>query len=390
MNESPKFTNSPGMKYLSKLVSAFFFTLLFTFATVYSHAKMAKPYVDGVQGSTLFGNKNFSVISEKIAITAIAPLGLRELDDYAYPLKYKISYRIAADRQELLPLLLDTRMMEPPKSVIINGKRVNLQSLNKQHLSRFKFLSPSSSGGDFYDIKFGDQTKAWGIQLQDLMYFEADMVQGENTIVVEYEGSPTYNVYGLLRKYEIQYALYPAKTWKSFGPIEVNLKLLKEDEVRNVNMGKLEDLTNGNYKLTIDKITGDDLTIVFSKKISTFAAVLLFVEPFGLAVIAFLIASFFHIKWLIKRRKQYPMKYNYTVPLGMFAVTIIAYGVFALGFDLIKWVMNDGGLKNGYILLIIFTAPFFFLIYGLITWLVDLQLKRKLKTSAAKLEIDGV
>ena len=373
------------MKYCSKLATAFLLTLLFTFTTVCSYGNMAKPYVDGTESSTLFGTKNCSVLSERIDITAIAP---RNIDDYAYQLKYKISYRIAADQQGLLPLLFIAINMEAPKSVIVNGKRISLQTLRKENVNRFKFISPSSSGGEFYDIKFEDETKNWGVLLQQLMYFEAEIIKGENTITVEYEGSAEYNVFGLLRQYEIQYVLFPSNYWKSFGPIEVNLKLPKEAQVRNVNIGKLQNLSNGNYKLIIDKVTKDDLVIKFSKKISTFAAVLLFVEPFGLAVIAFMISAFFHIRWLIRRRKQHPLKYNYVVPLGMFAVTIITYGVFALGFDLIRWVLNDVALKSGYVLLIIFTAPFFLLFYGLATWLVDFQIKKQLKALAMIKEIE--
>ena len=367
------------MTYPLKNFPVFFLVLFLTFTAIPIDANMAKPYVDGTESSTLFGSKNCSVIAEEIDITAISPT---QIDDYFYRLKYRISYKISADQEGKLPLLFIALNLEGPASVIVNGKKIIAHKLDKENVHRFKFITPNSGNNDFYDIKFEDQTKKWSTVLQELIYFDANIVKGENTVTIEYEGHPEYNVYGLLRAYKIQYALYPSHYWKSFGPIEVNLHLPGKDEIRDVNIGQLQNLDHGNYRLVIEEISEDDLIINFSKKISFFAEVLLFLQPFGLAMIAFLIAGFLHFKWLIKRRKRYPLKYNFMVPAGIALVTLISFAAFFFSFDLIQWVVNNPGLKNGYVVLVVFIAPFFMLFYGLIAWMVDYQVKRRLKATA--------
>lgn len=367
------------MTYPLKNFPVFFLVLLLTFTAIPIDANMAKPYVDGTESSTLFGSKNCSVLAEEIDITAIAPT---QVDDYSYRLKYRISYKIYSDQEGKLPLLFIALNLEGPASVIVNGKKIIAHELDKENVGRFKFITPNSGNNDFYDIRFEDQTKKWATVLQELIYFDANIVKGENTVTIEYEGHPEYNVYGLLRAYKIQYALYPSHYWKSFGSIEVNIHLPGKDEIRDVNIGQLQNLNHGNYKLVIERISEDDLIINFSKKISFFAEVLLFLQPFGLALIAFLIVGFLHFKWLIKRRKRYPLKYNFMVPLGILVVPVLIYVIYSLSYDFIQWVVNTPGLKNGYFLLIVFTAPFFILIYGLIAWMVDYQVKRRLKSMA--------
>ncbi|TDG35586.1 hypothetical protein EZJ43_13270 [Pedobacter changchengzhani] len=374
------------MRTVLQMTKVFSFTLILLASFSASYGNMAKPYVDGTESSTLFGTKNCKVISERIDLTAVAPV---DEDDYAYKLNYKISYRISADQQGLLPLLFIAQNMDVPKSVMVNGVKINLESLTQNMASKFKFLTPSQSGGDFYDIAFDKRSMKWGVQLSELIYFEALILKGENVITVEYDGHPEYNVYGLLREYKIQYALYPSNYWKSFGVIEINIKLPKEAEIRNVNIGTLQNLNNGNYKLTIGKISKDDLKIVFSKKISYFAGALLFLQPFGLAAIAFLISAFFHFKWIKKRRLMYPTKYNFVVPIGMLLVTAITYLVFAFSYDLIKWLLNNDGLKNGYALLLVFTSPFFLLVYGVFVWIVDYQIKKRILMKNTQIESNG-
>lgn len=70
------------------------------------------------------------------------------------------------------------------------------------------------------------------------------------------------------------------------------------------------------------------------------------------------------------------------VPAGIALVTLISFAAFFFSFDLIQWVVNNPGLKNGYVVLVVFIAPFFMLFYGLIAWMVDYQVKRRLKATA--------
>lgn len=350
-----------------------FFAVLMAMCNL-SFANMAKPYVDGTESSTLFGSKNCKVLSETIDLTAIAPV---DKDDYAYVLNYKVSYQVLAEQYGKLPLLFIGQTMTGVKSVIVNGETIQLKTLNKQNASQFKFLRKNQSGSDFYDISFEGNNMKWGIQLKELVYFEAPLLKGENQITIAYDGMPEYNVYGLLRAYEIDYALYPSNFWKSFGAIKINIHLPKEAEIRDVNVGTRMQLKDGEYQLLINKITADNLKITISKRISYLAKALLFLEPIGLAIIAFLVAGFFHFKWMKKLRIQRPQKYNYAVPVGALLVTVLCFYVFVCSGDLIYWLTEDTGLKQGYILLAVFTAPLFLILYWIVMGLVDYSIKKK-------------
>ena len=341
-----------------------------------SFANMAKPYVDGTESSTLFGSKNCKVLSETIDLTAIPPV---DKDDYPYRLNYKVSYQVLTEQDGKLPLLFIGQTMTGVKSLTVNGKMIQLKTLNKQNASQFKFLTKSQSGGDFYDITFEGNNIKWGIQLNELVYFEAPLLKGENQITIAYDGMPEYNVYGLLRAYEIDYALYPSNFWKSFGAIKINIYLPKETEIRDVNVGTLTQLKDGEYQLIINKITADNLKITFSKRISYLAKALLFLEPIGLAIVAFLVAGFFHFKWMKKLRIQRQQKYNYAVPVGALLVTVVFYMVFLFSNNIIYWLTEETGLKQGYILLAIFTAPIFIICYWIVMGLVDYSIKKKLR-----------
>lgn len=80
------------MKILRKYIALFICCLTFILGVFPANANMAKPYSDGTESSILFGSKNCSVLSESIDLTAIAPI---DTDDYAYQIKYKISYCIS-------------------------------------------------------------------------------------------------------------------------------------------------------------------------------------------------------------------------------------------------------------------------------------------------------
>lgn len=71
---------------------------------------------------------------------------------------------------------------------------------------------------------------------------------------------------------------------------------------------------------------------------------------------------FFFFRWIKQRRTGYPLRVNFAVLIGAFLVTLVTYGVFVLSFDLMLWILSDVGLKNGYGLFILFTAPFFLII----------------------------
>ncbi|WP_275154120.1 hypothetical protein [Elizabethkingia meningoseptica] len=362
------------MKYNTK-----YFLFLFMLISCFQvYANMAKPFADGTKSSALFGSKDCKVLNEKISMTVVASDKIED-DPEIYRIRYKISYVISSEKEASLPLLFIGQRMKSASSVLVNGKKISFPKITSETIAQFPFIKGSQSGGDFYDIRFEDNNKVWGITPEEMIYFEASLQKGENNIIVEYEGSPQYNKYGLLRTFEIHYALYPSNYWKSFGPIEIDLQLPENMEVRDTNTGKLQKVPDNAYKINIDSVSTDNLNISFSKKLSFIGRVLLFIEPVGISAITLLIMVYFHIMWMRKRRRAFPKKFNYTVLLGALIVSLVVSAVFIFANDLIIWVIDEQGMKQGYILLaVLFIGPFLFFFYSIFAGIIDYAYKKRI------------
>lgn len=348
--------------------------ILLLFVNTLAWANMAKPTVDGSIGSTLLGSKDCDVISERIDITAIANYNEYQLFD----LHYKVSYKIKSSKTANLPLLFIGTGLTRPDYIMVNAKKVNYQSSSKNSIEKFPFLKPADDLGNEKRVSFDGETD-YTIPVNGNLYFEAPLVEGENTITLEYIGSPEYNVYGILREFKIEYALYPSKYWKSFGPITVFLHLTPDTEIRSTNIGSAKRLENNDYQINIDHLTHDNLEIVYSKKISFFAKFLIMIDPLGIASIFLVIMAYFHYRWVVKLRKKRPNKFNYSVLLGSLIISILYSLIYIFSFDFIDWLTDEKGLKHGYIVLGIFImTPFAFLFEIIFSWYIDFRTKKKL------------
>ncbi|MCT4237977.1 hypothetical protein HZP42_16475 [Elizabethkingia anophelis] len=365
------------MKHHSKILtkSFLFFFILMTCIRIYGN--MAKPYSDGTTSSPIFGSKDCKVLSEKMDLTIVTS---EMYDDYSefYRVKYKVSYQIYSEKEAKLPLLFIAQNMASESTVSVNGKKLNTPKITNQNISQFSFIHKNQNSEDSYDIRF-EQNSPKYVNLNELIYFETDLEKGENNIVVEYEGVPEYNIYGLLREFKITYALYPSNYWKSFGPIDVDLHLPSNLEIIKNNIGKLQEEQNGNYKIQINSVTQEQLEITFSKKVSVFGKVLLFLDPIGIMTIGFLIMFYFHIKWMRSRRRKHPKKFNYTILLGSLIIAILTSLIFIFSYDFIQWVVDEQGMKQGYVLLAVFVIfPCILIFYSVLAWITDLWYKNRI------------
>ncbi|MCT4181022.1 hypothetical protein HZP54_13800 [Elizabethkingia anophelis] len=365
------------MKHHSKILTKSFLFFFILMICIRIYGNMAKPYSDGTTSSPIFGSKDCKVLSEKMDLTVVAS---EMYDDYSefYRVKYKVSYQIYSEKEAKLPLLFIAQNMASESTVSVNGKKINTPKITNQNISQFSFIHKNQNSEDSYDIRF-EQNSPKYVNLNELIYFETDLEKGENNIVVEYEGVPEYNIYGLLREFKISYALYPSNYWKSFGPIEINLHIPPGLEVNSTNISKLQEGQNGNYKMQINEITQEELEIKFSKKVSVLGKILLFLQPIGIMTIGFLIMVYFHIRWILNRRRKQPKKFNYTVLLGSLIIAILTSLVFIFSYDFIQWVVDEQGMKQGYVLLAVFVIfPCILIFYTLFAWIIDFWYKIKI------------
>ena len=201
------------------------------------------------------------------------------------------------------------------------------------------------------------------VNQNDLIYFSADLEQGENIIEVKYDAQITYNNFGFIRNYELEYSLAPSKFWKSFGPIEVNVMLDDQLEFKKSNLGG-EREENNTLKWTITPKNREDLKITISEKTSLISKVLLFLDPFGISLIGLIAMFLINLKLMRKFDKKYIMV------VGIILVPILYYAIYFLSYNLIDFSLGKEYTKHGYVFLYVFTYPFLLVIYGVLMWMI--------------------
>lgn len=338
--------------------------LLFFVIPFLGFANMAKPWVDGSSHSVLFSESNCTVKNESIFISLFKA-------DYGYGANYKIKYTIISDSDQILPLAFLGIGLNDKKMVLVNNAPASITPV-EENAAAFSFLVKKDN---YYEIKYSE-SETHAITLNELIYFQAKLKKGENTIYIEYSGDLEYNTYGFLKKYKLRYSLYPSKFWKSFGPIKVTMNLENNLEVNDSNIGK-STFESNSANWEISKINQEEMEITVTERISVISKILLFIEPIGLAFIFLILMAFLHFKLLKRRRIKANLKYNFYLPLGIIIVPLLFYVLYFLSYDLIDFSLRQESSKHGYVFLYVVTYPVLLLVYGIMMWQIDLKLKKK-------------
>lgn len=312
---------------------------------------MAKPWVDGSIHSSLFGTTNCKVIRENLNIK------FEKIEDI-YFTKYKIKYVINSSFNEKLPLLFIGLELKGNKRVIVNGKQVKITNYNLDNLSKIKY----------------DNENSISINPEDLIYFEGELKEGENIIIIEYDANLEFNTIGFIREYNLKYSLYPSKFWESFGTIFVEIDLGNDLEIINSNIGKFE-TKNGISKLELTNIPVDEIQLDFRRKINLISKILLYISPFGISIFCLIIMFTIHITLIKKKYLSNTEDYKYVLLIGNILIPILYYFFYFTSYDLIDFSLSQEKSRHGYVFLYVFTLPILMLIYSVITYFIDKKLK---------------
>lgn len=183
--------------------------------------------MDGSQHSTLYGVGHASVKSEVIDIRLV-----KEPDEGIYFADYTIKYRVYSPQKQTLPLLFIAINLYDNTEVKVNGvsKKIELIDIEKK---KYPFIQQDETG---FFVQYSHSDKV-SVDPNSLLYFSADLVEGDNIIEVKYDANLEFNTYGFIKNYKLEYFLYPSKFWKSFGPIDINLILDDGVEFKDSNLG---------------------------------------------------------------------------------------------------------------------------------------------------------
>ncbi|WP_316802114.1 hypothetical protein [Pedobacter nototheniae] len=336
---------------------------------------MSKPYEEGSEHSMLLFGKEIKVNKEFIQINISRDT---TSDRNYYLAHYVISYEVNASKDQLLPLLFIAVNLENKPVIKLNGQIIKIEDLRntytKDLLDKYSFIKPYEKE---YVRIFYKKDESQIVSLNNLVYFNAHVSAGNNIITVEYSATLGSNNFGFVRDFDLEYALFPSKYWKSFGPIQIELNLPKELKIRGTSLGTPK-INDEKYLWVLNQIPDEDLKISFGPKLPILARLLVAIDPLGIAVIFTLAATFIHYKRIKKHRQSFKKNYNWALGIGIFLVPVFFYTVYFSSFSLIDWALGGISLnRHGYIFLFIFTLPVFWIIYGLIFWAIDISLKNK-------------
>lgn len=353
----------------------------FLLVSIAVFANMAKPYEDGTNHSLLFFGKELEVLAESIKIKVVQDDTLEKPVYYAT--QYEISYEVSSGQDRLLPLLFIAVGLADQPLIKINGKSVHAAdvkaAIKKGDPKFYPFLKPHDHDevGVFYE-----KGKEEIVNINSLVYFEASLKKGKNTITVSYKAAMGSNTYGFYRSLDINYALFPSKYWASFGPIKIDLELPEELRLESASVGKANRDKNI-YSWTLSKLPEEDLKIVVIPEFSLLSKVLLAISPLGLALMGF--AGLFYLHFLALKRRIQTMKtgFNWVLTLGVVLVPILFYVFFLLAYDLIDWSLAEHSLgRHGYVFLVVLSLPVFWVVY----WVLMLWLNSRMLTRAEQVK----
>lgn len=336
-------------------------TLLISFGLAL--ANMGVPYREGSTHTAIYGNNHCTVTKEKINID-IYNRGVDESRLYAV---FRILYYINSDQNQDLPLLFIGKDLLETKKIKVNQKTIATELLDSLSILSYPFITQDHQSS-IYHAQYTADDKI-PVSLNELIYFNAPLHKGENTVYIEYEADLVFSVYGFLDNFQINYSLYPSRFWKSFGPIELALNLNNMAELTDSNLGK-PIIQKGTAVWQIDHID-KDIALVINYKSNWFAKMLLYVGPEGIALLASLIMFWLHFRWMHSSKRPNLVKW-----FGIFLVPLFTMIIYLLAYPLIDYVLDQQS-KHGYVFLIVLFYPLAVLCYLVLVSLANLIFRKK-------------
>ena len=370
--------------------------LLALSVSIFAHANMASPIEDGTWAETGFFSRNIDVLSEVLDIT---------VDKDFRTADYHVTYVIdSAQPLKNMPLVFEVIEDVDDFRVQLDGQNIAVQEVQgiTEDTERLyqRYYAPKNEADDPHDyLAFSDNAK----------YFEISSDAGQHTIVVTYRAARSVDKGEAVRRYFFDYSLAPARLWKSFHHLTVNVHF--EGDTRyvatNLNHKATEDasMRHGLARASrlqskeieaqhlkpnhlkadntwhFDRIPQDMLTIsqhyVPNALIRTLIAI-----PWLVSIsMTFLILGTLHA-WLLYRSHRYQSKSTLGLLLaGSFLIPLVAVFMPIIQVSVTDTLLGEHASRyHGYIgFIVVFGYPVFVVLYLLISGVYNFLVKRHFK-----------
>jgi len=356
-------------------------TLLLALSYVPIFANMANPVREGTLGSRPFVNQYVDVVHENLYIS---------IDENFENALFNVEYHINSSEDGVqIPFLFYASEFLDSFVVKIDGKEVIVKEVPSEYNvpegTKFKdfsyFFEPPSHNS--YSSVLLEETPTVGffINFNNMVYFETDITKGKHLIEVSYIATEWVHTREWVNDYSFRYALSPAKYWKSFGTLHVEVDATKHKKSLTTNLGEPNE---GNLDAVamwdFDKLPVEVLQVKYTPTINNTAQNLLKIGPSGLAYITGILLAIVHLVFLIKYRKQNPTKkYSVVLIAGSILVPLIFVFSWLYYYSFIDSMIGpDASGKHGYNFFVVLLYPFILPFYWVVFWLIDRWVKKGL------------
>lgn len=349
--------------------------LLFFIITIHSSfGNMASPWHKGTLGASPFINQFVEIKKEHIKI---------KLDSTFEEASYEINYLINATKEGLnIPLLFLALEYKEDFQVWLDGDLVELKAFPYNYYSK---TDSSKTKGFNYFLEEGesvaiqlDEKNGFIEKLSNLKYFEVDLSLGLHTVKIKYVAKPWVFEGDWVKKYSFRYSLYPAKYWKHFEHLEIELDAGSLIEKIETNLRfQSQDLEHGIMRWKFDRIPTQTLEIKFNPQINKKALFLIAIGPYYLSLIMLALLIIIHFILAKNYRKKSSTKYNWVAILGSIINPFLMYLTYIYSIDCIRYLIGEhASTVYGAFFAIVF-YPINVLVYLVVVWQVDKYWKRK-------------
>lgn len=332
---------------------------------MFSYANMASPIIDGTNTSTAYSSKDIDILSETININ---------IDKGFNQANYDVTYEIySAEEGYRIPLVFE--VFDCVGSHVDDSFIVEVDGQVVPVLINYDYESQSKSLPAYYDpetdtaVQFNDSAK----------YFEVNLSEGNHVINVQYSAHPTIDRSHWTNQYIYSYSLKPAKSWKSFGDLTINLKINDELKYLETNLGEpVGGKITTDSKWHFDRIPKDVLEISYHPLPRSWTQVLINVDGRIIFFVLMALLGSIHYKLLRGSHKKQSKKVSVILWLGIVTVPFVALMITMLRIEFIDWLLGSRASKyHGYIVfIVVFGYPLVLPVYLIIMLLCNSHITR--------------
>jgi len=345
-------------------------------------ANMAEPVDRGTLSSEPFIGKFVDVLHENIFV---------KIDDKFGYAEYVIEYHINSSKDgQQIPMLFYASEYLSGFEVFLDGEKIELQKIpanfapseNAEFNDFSYFFDDNRSYGVSSVFLEYDEDRGFNISLDNMLYFETDITEGEHVIRVKYKATPWRDSHNWVNQYSFRYALSPIEYWKSFGTLDLTIDATGFDKNITLNVGEPNSGSlDGIAKWQFTELPADIFIINYTPQISGTAQFLISISPFGIALIIGLLLMVVHLKFTITyRKKNKTAKFSWVVIVGSLLVPLIFVAIWVLSFTFIDNLIGPQASGNhGYLTFFVSSLyPMITPFYFLFIWLLDRRIKKRL------------